>query len=509
MQQILNDKFGLSYLSGNAQYLYANTATSQQFDTINANAFVSTSSNLFVINASGLYTTAVYAPTGNIFAGNILAPTGLLTAGNIFAPTGNISAANLVIIGNLYLQNAGAGSVGQYLVQTGSGIRWESAAFFGGDLSGFLTIANTTTATSITSGVFKVHGGSAFWGNIFANGNITATGANTFISSLNTVDGTVTNGNILNLVTTNFSSANIYQTGVSQSIQTANAQIGTNWGDTSRANLVVGNVITLHATSANITTLSAVNFSSSNIRITGGFIQTVANIQTANAQIGTNWGTTSRANLVVGNVITLHATSANITTLSAVNFSSSNIRITGGFIQTVANIQTANLYLPLSSTIDTVANVRFRLNGNLISNGNISANTLNYTAAVIEPVAIQAGTAVSGEININLKANSTHYFTTTTPGVWTPNVRASSGEPLNDMLAVGQSISFSMIVQQGAPAYTNNSGNLRIDNNWITAKWPNAVLPISTSNRTEIFSYTLIKTAASTWLVFGSLSSSG
>jgi hypothetical protein len=454
MQQILNDKFGLSYLSGNAQILFANTGTVQQFDTINANAFVSTSSNLFVINASGLYTTAVYAPTGNIFAGNILAPTGLLTAGNIFAPTGNISAANLVIIGNLYLQNAGAGSVGQYLVQTSSGISWESSAFFGGDLSGFLTIANTTTATSITSGVFKVHGGSAFWGNIFANGNITATGANTFISSLNTsslntVNETVTNGNILNLVTTNFSSANIYQTGVSQSIQTANAQIGTNWGDTSRANLTVGNV-----------------------RV-------------------------------------LNATTGNITTLVATNLSSSNIRITGGFVQTVANIQTSNLYLPLSSTIDTAANVRFRLNGNLISNGNISANTLNYTAAVIEPVAIQAGTAVSGEININLKANSTHYFTTTTTGVWTPNVRASSSEPLNNMLAVGQSISFSMIVQQGATAYTNNSGNLRIDNTWITAKWPNAVLPISTANRTEIFSYTLIKTAASTWLVFGSLSSSG
>ncbi len=442
MQQILNDKFGLSYLSGNAQYLYANTATSQQFDTINANTFVSTSSNLFVINASGLYTTAVYAPTGNIYAGNILAPTGLLTAGNIFAPTGNISAANLVIIGNLYLQNAGTGSVGQYLVQTGSGISWESAAFFGGDLSGFLTIANTTTATSITSGVFKVHGGSAFWGNIFANGNITATGANTFISSL-----TATAGNLVTLVATNLSSSNIYQTG-SSSIQTANAQIGTNWGDTSRANLTVGNV-----------------------RV-------------------------------------LNATTGNITTLVATNLSSSNIRITGGFIQNSANIQTSNLYLPLNSTIDAAANVRFRLNGNIISNGNISGNTLHYTAAVIEPVAIHAGTAPAGEMPINLKANSTHYYSTSASALWTPNVRASSSEPLNNMLAVGQSISFSMIVQQGATAYTNNSGNLRIDNTWITAKWPLGSVPVSASNRTEVFSYTLIKTATSTWLVLGGFSSS-
>ena len=145
--------------------------------------------------------------------------------------------------------------------------------------------------------------------------------------------------------------------------------------------------------------------------------------------------------------------------------------------------------------------------GNIITSANVVTNSFVYSSAIIEPVAIHAGTAPTGEMPINLLANSTHYYTPSATGNWTPNVRAGSTTPLNNMLATGQQITFSMIVNQGATPRNNSSGNLRIDNTWITAKWPNATVPTAVANRTEIYTYTLIKTAAATWVVLGSSSS--
>ena len=146
---------------------------------------------------------------------------------------------------------------------------------------------------------------------------------------------------------------------------------------------------------------------------------------------------------------------------------------------------------------------------NVAITGNTFTNSFVYTSAVTEPVAIHAGTAPAGEMNINLMANSVHYYTPSVTAVWTPNVRAGGTTPLNDIISTGQSISFSMIVNQGGTPYNNNSGNLRIDNTWYTAKWSLAQLPTSTASRVEVYSYTLIKTGSGTWVVLGSLSSLG
>ena len=100
---------------------------------------------------------------------------------------------------------------------------------------------------------------------------IGVTGAYTTLVATNFSSGNIYQSAAGTLVATNFSAANIYQTGTSQSIQTANAQIGTDWGTTSRANLFVANVVSLNATGANVTTLAVTNFSSGNAVIAGGY----------------------------------------------------------------------------------------------------------------------------------------------------------------------------------------------------------------------------------------------
>ena len=183
----------------------------------------------------------------------------------------------------------------------------------------------------------------------------------------------------------------------------------------------------------------------------------------------------------------------------------SNLYTSG--IGNFGSIQTSNVNVSGNVTSANVTTGNIAASGNITSTGAFSANSITYNAAVIEPVAIYAGTAPSGEMNIDLMANSTYYYTPAPTGLWTPNVAAGRTTPLNDFIATGRQMTFSMIVNQGATPRNNNSGNLRIDNTWYTAKWPSGIAPTAVANRTEIYTYTLIKTAAGTWVVLGSSSS--
>ena len=135
--KILNDKYGLSYLSGNAQILFANTGSTQQFNTIVANTFTNLG-NTFTINTAG------------IFGANVVT-------------SGNVSAANIVISGNLLLKE-GFGNVGDFLRRTATGIGYASGTTNGGTFTDTLTIANSAVAANLNSGALSVQGGMSVCG---------------------------------------------------------------------------------------------------------------------------------------------------------------------------------------------------------------------------------------------------------------------------------------------------------------------------------------------------------
>ena len=466
--KILNDKFGLSYLAGNAQVLYANTASLQQFDTIIANTFTTTG-NVFTVNVSGVY------------------------SNGFFATSGNISAANIIIAGNLFL-GTGSGTTGQYIRRSATGISWVDSSFVGGTLIDPTQVNNQLYAQSFSSPNVQI-------------GSNWTTSANANVATANISLGlNATTGNIVTLVATN-------------------------------ANVSAA----LNATSANITTLVVTNLSTSNIAISAGGLQTSyintglgGNVTTANLLIiRSGSGTALQVTPTGGSAGVLFDNAAVYTRIS--NLVGTNASITGtassigvrpgGVVDVVSNLyantgrleqlSVANLYMATATKITLVANntVSIGTVGQIPSNvaitGNTFTNSFVYTSAIIEPVAIHAGTAPAGEMPINLMANTTHYYTPNATALWTPNVRAGTTTPLNNMLSIGQSITFSMIINQGATPYNNNSGNLRIDNSWYTAKWPYASAPTAVPNRIEVYTYTLIKTAAGTWVVLASSSTNG
>lgn len=124
--------------------------------------------------------------------------------------------------------------------------------------AGEVILANTTAATSTTTGALRISGGVGVSAGMYVSG--TSWFQNTSFSNISLVGGSATT-----LVATNFSSANIYQTGT-QSIQTSNVAIlGGNIGmDYNKTVTPIGNLYT--------TIAHAVNLSSGNVAVNGNIV---------------------------------------------------------------------------------------------------------------------------------------------------------------------------------------------------------------------------------------------
>lgn len=114
-----------------------------------------------------------------------------------------------------------------------------------------------------------------------------------------------------------------------------------------------------------------------------------------------------------------------------------------------------------------------------------------------------SATAATGTINFDAVTQGVLYYTTNASANWTLNVRGNSGATLNSILAVGDAITVSFLVTNGATAYNHSA--LTIDGSAQTVRWSGGTAP-SAGNASSIdaYSFTIIKTAATpTYTVLG------
>jgi len=121
---------------------------------------------------------------------------------------------------------------------------------------------------------------------------------------------------------------------------------------------------------------------------------------------------------------------------------------------------------------------------------------------IVEPANIVAA-APSSTTNFYLNNGAVQYYTTNAANNWTVNFAFSSGTTMNTALAVGDSVSCTMLTAQGSTAYYNSA--VTVDGVSVTPKWQGGSAPTS-GNATGVDSYTyvILKTAASTYLVLAS-----
>jgi hypothetical protein len=137
--------------------------------------------------------------------------------------------------------------------------------------------------------------------------------------------------------------------------------------------------------------------------------------------------------------------------------------------------------------------------------------TFNGTSAILAAKFLNAleavtisGTGLASTLNYDITVQSVYYSTASATGNWTVNLRASSSTSLDSAMSIGESVTVVVMATQGSTAYYNNV--VQVDASTVTPKWQGGSAPTSgNASGVDIYTYTIIKTAAATFTVLASL----
>jgi hypothetical protein len=119
-------------------------------------------------------------------------------------------------------------------------------------------------------------------------------------------------------------------------------------------------------------------------------------------------------------------------------------------------------------------------------------NTINTSAGQI-----------TGTVNVDVANSSVIYYTQEASANWTFNFRGTSSLTLNSVLGVNQSATVALLITNGATARIPSA--FTIDGASVTPRWQGGVAPTSgNANSIDAYTFTIIKTAASTYTVLAS-----
>jgi len=118
---------------------------------------------------------------------------------------------------------------------------------------------------------------------------------------------------------------------------------------------------------------------------------------------------------------------------------------------------------------------------------------------VIERVNV-TGSAPPSTLNVDAISGSVFYLSGSSANNWTINFRGSAATSLNSMMYPGQSMTFAVLVNHASVGYTASAH--QVDGVSITPRWQGGTVPSGSGTSTDIYSYTLIKTANAAFNIF-------
>ena len=159
----------------------------------------------------------------------------------------------------------------------------------------------------------------------------------------------------------------------------------------------------------------------------------------------------------------------------------------------------AELYEAGSKKFETTS-TGVDVTGTAVTDGVTVDGTLKINE-VIEKVAID--TSTSGLFQAELAERAVVYLTNNQTANRQINFRGDGSTSLDSMLAVGESITMSVLADQGATPYYFNT--YTIDGNAATMRWSGGSAPSEgNASGIDVYSFTIIKTASATFTVLGS-----
>ena len=141
------------------------------------------------------------------------------------------------------------------------------------------------------------------------------------------------------------------------------------------------------------------------------------------------------------------------------------------------------------------------ITGTAVADSATVNGTLNIEE-VIEKVAISATT--TGTINTDLLSSAVVFYNVNQTANRTINFRGDSSTTLNSIMAIGETMTCAIIMQQGSTAYYLNA--YQVDGSSVTPKWSGGSAPTAgNASSIDSYSFTIIKTADATFTVLASV----
>jgi hypothetical protein len=115
------------------------------------------------------------------------------------------------------------------------------------------------------------------------------------------------------------------------------------------------------------------------------------------------------------------------------------------------------------------------------------------------------GTAIGGATTVNVLTSSLHWYTSNATSNFSINFRGDGSTTLSSLLAVGQSVTVSVLVTNGASGYYLN-GAVAIDGATQTISWLGGQAPSQAiAYSFDLYSFTIIKYGSTSYVTLGSL----
>ena len=139
--------------------------------------------------------------------------------------------------------------------------------------------------------------------------------------------------------------------------------------------------------------------------------------------------------------------------------------------------------------------------GSYFANTVVVAGPL-HTRGIMETANV-SNIVLTGNVNINVLDGVVYYFTQPASSTWTFNLRGNSHTSIDSILSTGESLTVAFGCTQGPQGYV--SDKILVDGEYVYPKWQGGAPPTSGSNSSvDMYSFTLIKTAARQYSAFAS-----
>jgi hypothetical protein len=209
-----------------------------------------------------------------------------------------------------------------------------------------------------------------------------------------------------------------------------------------------------------------------------------------NPSLSANLSTNSK-NIIVGNTYGIIDENANeqikfTTTASATNEI------------TIANAAAGSSPVISATGGDTNVGLTLTPKGDL---GRITLNGESKIFGVFENAFVT--TTFQTTLNYDILSQAVFYQNAVDTSNFTVNLRGNASTALNAALAVGESVTVALLNRNDNTTYYNNV--IQVDGTTVTAIWQGGSAPTSgNASSTDVYTYTALKTAASTYVVLAS-----